>query len=103
MVAQTARTGPKRKHFPVWVSASFSGENPHRKYHFHSGETPTNGPVGKTPTTSILRGGGGGSGGCLSSEGCPPADGCPVLQPHDRQPFLDEIAAVIARELDKLA
>jgi hypothetical protein len=106
MVVQAARTRSKRKHFPLPVGADFTPVNRQRKRQFH---TPPSGSTGHTPpngSTSIFRGGGGGSGGCLSSEGCPegspPADGFPVLS-HDRQPFLDEIAAVIARELDKLA
>jgi hypothetical protein len=85
MVAQAARRGSKPKHLPVMVSANFSGGNRHRKHDFHSAETVTTGLGAETVTTSIFWGGGGGCGGCLSSEGC------------------DEVAAVIARELDKLS
>jgi hypothetical protein len=85
MVAQAARTKSKRKHFPLPVDDNFHPRNRYRKRQFHTPETGSTGHTPETGSTSISRGGGEGSGGCLSSEAC------------------DEVAAVIARVLDKLA
>jgi hypothetical protein len=55
--ARRASDGRARKTESQWgKTPCFSGGNPHRKRQIHSGETPTTGHGGKTPTTSKLSG-----------------------------------------------
>ena len=47
---------PKQRRISVGVNTNFSGGNPHRNGHFHTGETPTTRHTGETPTTIDISG-----------------------------------------------
>ena len=91
MVAKAARTGSGQKHFPIPVDDNFHPRNRYRKCQLHTPETGS---------TSIFRNQpkGGSSREASSAEG----GGYALLEPPQREPFLEYIAAVVARQLDQL-
>jgi hypothetical protein len=101
MVAKAARTGSGQKHFPIPVDDNFHPRNRYRKCQLHTPKTGSTGHTPETGSTSIFRNQpkGGSSREASSAEG----GGYALLEPPQREPFLEYIAAVVARQLDQLA